>query len=69
MKRIKAKKEQDKSREKRQNMAAIGEWKKEIKEKGENARDLSDFMLNKKNQAPEFNKNGKGGPGFKGGPG
>ena len=34
-----------KSKEKRDNMKAIDNWKAEISKKGEKARDLSDFIL------------------------
>ena len=36
-----------KHKEKRTNMQAIDNWKSEIKNKGEKARDLSEFLVNK----------------------
>lgn len=46
---MKAKTQDDKHREKRDNLKAIDKWKEEISKKGEKARDLSEFMLKKGN--------------------
>lgn len=56
-KKIKARTEFNKHKEKRDNLNAIEEWKKEISNKGEKAKDLSDFLLKKR----DFKKDGKKG--------
>ena len=52
----------EKHKEKRRNLDAINKWKDEIKQKGENAADLSQFLRKDPGRA---GKGGKGGKGFK----
>jgi hypothetical protein len=60
----------EKSKEKRRNVEAINKWKEDIRQKGENAADLSDFL---KKDPGRPSRGGRGRPdkagGRKGGPG
>lgn len=50
---------QEKHKEKRQNVEAINQWKEEMKEKGEKAKDLSEFILGpKKKEEGAWKKEG-----------
>jgi len=46
---------QEKSKEKKKNFEAIDKWKKEIKDKGESARGLDDFMGSKERKQQKTN--------------
>ena len=54
-----ARKEQEKHKEKRQNVEAINKWKEEVKEKGEKAKDLSEFILGPKRKEEREGKREK----------
>lgn len=57
-----------KHKEKRNNLDAIEEWKQEIKEKGDKAKDLSTFVMSRKERKQQmmkkrpgnYNSNNKG---------
>jgi hypothetical protein len=51
---MQAKKVQEQHKTKRQNVEAINKWKDEIKEKGEKAKDLSEFILGPKKNENSF---------------
>ena len=46
-----------KSKEKRTNLQAIESWKSEIKHKGEKAKDLSEFVIDKNRRNNAYTKN------------
>jgi hypothetical protein len=46
-----------KHKEKRTNLEAIDQWKEEIKEKGEKAKDLSEFVMTRKTRKAAAIKN------------
>lgn len=50
---LKAKKEQEKHKEKKKNLEAINQWKDEIRNKGDKAKDLKEFMKPKNDERYE----------------
>ncbi len=46
-----------KHKEKRTNLQAIESWKSEIKQKGDKAKDLSEFIIDKNKRFNKFDKN------------
>lgn len=65
-KRLKHSQNLEASKEKKRNVSAIEEWKKELRTKKDKARDLSEF-INKENKGGKGGKGGKGSKGGKGG--